>query len=148
MKVRITQKSESYRSEDTEMAHKAKWELLRKDLQVGKYTFDDESEATNSEFLSEFDSLFTTDGGEEYFSKPLSDVYNNAYLIRGTILGETEPTPNGNRFIPYSQYIKNDNRFSPKGMEWLYLALVFPKNKKGKRKSQVLFGKGMQSQKG
>lgn len=106
MKAKIVQKSNSYKPEDMMVAHKAikaKWGLLRKDLQVGKYSFDDESEATKSKFLSEFDSLFTTDGGEEYFSKTLSDVCNNAYLIRGTILGETEPTPNGNRFIPNSQ---------------------------------------------
>ena len=135
MKAKIVQKSNCYKPEDMMVAHKAikaKWELLRKDLQVGKYTFDDESEATNSKFLSEFDSLFTTDGGEEYFSKTLSDVYNNAYLIRGTILGETDPTPNGNRFIPNSQYIKDDNRFSPKGVEWLYLALGYPKTQNGK----------------
>lgn len=65
-------KSNSYKPEDMMVAHKAikaKWGLLRKDLQVGKYSFDDESEATKSKFLSEFDSLFTTDGGEEYFSK-------------------------------------------------------------------------------
>lgn len=139
MKAKIVQKSNSYKPEDMMVAHKAikaKWGLLRKDLQVGKYSFDDESEATKSKFLSEFDSLFTTDGGEEYFSKTLSDVCNNAYLIRGTILGETEPTPNGNQFIPNSQYIKDDNRFSPKGVEWLYLALGYPKAKNGKDKAR------------
>ena len=72
MKAKIVQKSNSYKPEDMMVAHKAikaKWGLLRKDLQVGKYSFDDESEATKSKFLSEFDSLFTTDGGEDTSQK-------------------------------------------------------------------------------
>lgn len=54
MKAKIVQKSNSYKPEDMMVAHKAikaKWGLLRKDLQVGKYSFDDESEATKSKFL-------------------------------------------------------------------------------------------------
>lgn len=54
MKAKIVQKSNSYNPEDMMVAHKAikaKWGLLRKDLQVGKYSFDDESEATKSKFL-------------------------------------------------------------------------------------------------
>lgn len=54
MKAKIVQKSNSYKPEDMMVAHKAikaKWGLLRKDLQVGKYSFDDESEATKIKFL-------------------------------------------------------------------------------------------------
>ena len=31
--------------------------------------------------------------------------------------------PNYERFIPKKEFIKNDNRFSPPGVEWLYLAI-------------------------
>ena len=31
--------------------------------------------------------------------------------------------PEYERFIPKKEFIKNDNRFSPPGVEWLYLAL-------------------------
>lgn len=53
MKAKIVQKSNSYKPEDMMVAHKAikaKWGLLRKDLQVGKYSFDDESEAPKVNF--------------------------------------------------------------------------------------------------
>lgn len=139
MKAKFVQKSNSYKPEDMMVAHKAinaKWEQLCEDLRLGKYTFDDECEAKKSKFLSEFDGLFTIDGGERFFSKTLSDVFNNAYVIRGTILNKTEPTPDGNRFIPNSMFIKEDNRFSPKGVEWLYLALGYPKTKNGKDKAR------------
>ena len=69
-----------------------------------------------------YDDLFNKNAGIEYNTVLISEI--EKYCVgRGTILGETEPTPNGNRFIPNSQYIKDDNRFSPKGVEWLYLAL-------------------------
>lgn len=140
MKAKIVSKSYSYKSENMIVAHKAinsKWEQMREELLLGKYTFDDEDEAKKSKFLSEFDSLFKTEGGEKYFSKTLNDVFKNAYVIRGAIISKTEPTPNGNRFIPNSMYIKEDNRFSPKGVEWIYLALGFPKNNNGKERAKI-----------
>lgn len=140
MKAKIVPKSNSYKPENMMFAHiaiNAKWELMREELLLGKYTFDDEDKAQKSKFLSEFDRLFKTEGGEKYFSKTLSDVFKNAYLIRGTILSKAEPTPNGNRFIPNSMYIKEDNRFSPKGVEWIYLALGFPKNNDGKERAKI-----------
>lgn len=140
MKAKIVQKSNSYKPEDMMVAHKAikaKWELLRKDLQVGKYSFDDESEATKSKFLSEFDQLFTIDGGQEYFSRTLTDVFNKAFVLRGAIIHDTKLELDGSRFIPNSHYIKDDNRFSPKGIEWIYLTLGFPKNNEGKEKARI-----------
>lgn len=151
MKVRITQKSESYRSEDMEMAHKAikaKWELLRDDLCLGRFRFDDICEAKKSKFLSEFDRLFTIEGGQVYFSKTLISIFNDAYVVRGAVLHESDTIPTSSRFIPNSAYIKDDNRFSPKGVEWLYLALGFPKNKNGKEKAKFCSEKECRAKKG
>ena len=41
---------------------------------------------------------------------------------RGTIL-KTDEVPNYERFLPKEEYIKEDNRFSPPRVEWLYLAI-------------------------
>ena len=41
---------------------------------------------------------------------------------RGAVLSGNE-VPDYERFIPKKEYIKKDNRFSPPGVEWLYLAL-------------------------
>ena len=42
-------------------------------------------------------------------------------FARGTIL-KNEESVDYNRFMPISKYITEDNRFSPPGVEWLYLA--------------------------
>ena len=58
-------------------------------------------------------------------SKSFSDYFKNKLTGRGTIIKPSEPsdTPNYGRFLPDSRYIKEDNRFSPAGVEWLYLAI-------------------------
>ena len=83
-----------------------------------------------------------------YFSKTLTTIFNDAYVIRGTILRESDTTPTSSRFMPNSEYIKEDNRFSPKGVEWLYLALGFPKDKNGKEKATLCSEKECKAQKG
>ena len=59
----------------------------------------------------------TIEGGQVYFSKTLISIFNDAYVIRGTVLRESDTIPTSSRFIPNSAYIKDDNRFSPKGVE-------------------------------
>lgn len=56
----------------------------------------------------------------EYNTVLISEI--EKYCVgRGTILGEDE-NPDFERFIPKTEFIKEDNRFSPSGVEWLYLA--------------------------
>ena len=43
-------------------------------------------------------------------------------LGRGARLKETE-IPDYERFLPKKEFINEDNRFSPAGVEWLYLAV-------------------------
>lgn len=151
MNAKIDTGSPCYKSEDMEKAHKAikaKWGLLRNDLRLGKFRFNDVCEAKKSKFLSEFDSLFTIEGGQVYFTKTLTTIFNDAYVIRGTILRESDTTPTSSRFMPNSVYIKEDNRFSPRGVEWLYLALGFPKDKNGKEKAKLCSEKECRAQKG
>lgn len=46
----------------------------------------------------------------------------NMDMGRGTILKKDEIIDYA-RFIPKSKFIRHDNRFSPPGVEWLYLAI-------------------------
>ena len=76
MKAKIVQKSNSYKPEDMMVAHKAikaKWGLLRKDLQVGKYSFDDEV----------FDSAVSIFSREElrYIEETLKEAHDSASML-------------------------------------------------------------------
>ena len=51
----------------------------------------------------------------------------NGYLARGTKLKAME-TVSYDRFLPKAEFINEDNRFSPVGVEWLYLAWSNDKN--------------------
>ena len=55
----------------------------------------------------------------------LSEIFNSKHVGRGTIIKPSEPqeTPPYNRLLPVSKFITEDNRFSPPGVEWLYLAV-------------------------
>lgn len=56
---------------------------------------------------------------------PLSELFNLKHIGRGTIIKSSEPqkTPPYDRLLPVSKFITEDNRFSPPGIEWLYLAV-------------------------
>lgn len=56
------------------------------------------------------------------------DVFQtDGYLARGTKLKAPE-TVSYDRFLPKAEFINEDNRFSPVGIEWLYLAWASDKN--------------------
>lgn len=58
-------------------------------------------------------------------SKSLSECFEGRLSGRGSIIKDDEPeeTPNYDRLMPMAKHIKEDNRFSPPGIEWLYLAI-------------------------
>lgn len=92
--------------------------LARKDFE---YT--DTDNALSVTFLRQFDSWFQGIGKSE-MTVSLSKFFNSEYVGRGTIIKSSEPqeTPPYDRLLPVSKYITEDNRFSPPGVEWLYLA--------------------------
>ena len=72
MKVKINTKSSCYKSEDMEIAHKAikaKWELLRDDLRLGKFRFDDVCEAQKVNFYQNFTAYLLSMGDKCIFLK-------------------------------------------------------------------------------
>lgn len=92
--------------------------LVRKDFE---YTDTDSALAVT--FLKQFDKWFQGIGKKE-METTLSDFLCDKYLGRGTIIKPSEPreVPPYDRFMPIAKFITEDNRFSPAGVEWLYLA--------------------------
>ena len=99
------------------------WDELRNQLRDGLISYDDREVITKNRFMSAINSIFSNDYGKQFISKPLEHIANEYHLIRGSVIQPAEPFPNYDRMLPKSEFITVDNRFSPKGIEWLYLAL-------------------------
>ena len=98
---------------------KDNWAQFRTDLEQGLFLYDNVEMATKSLFLRVFDDLHGNMSSK--MQRPLKDIEKNI-LLRGTILSEGEK-PNYSRMLPDKKYITCGNRFSPKGVEWLYLSV-------------------------
>lgn len=97
------------------------WSEFRQALEDGDFTFDDIDKAKKSTFLRVYDDLFNQNSGIEHKTISVKELKGKV-IGRGTILGDTE-VPNHERFVPRKEFIKDDNRFSSPGVEWLYLAI-------------------------
>ena len=134
MKARISEERRYFKFQDMQKAESAMcitWNQLRDDLCRGDFSYNDLLKAKEKTFLSVFDSLFIENKGAEIFEIKLTKVFKDYHVVRGSIIKHGEPTPDYNRLLPKSQFIKDDNRFSLKGVEWLYLALGIPKTPNG-----------------
>ena len=108
--------------EKSEKSIKKTWQEFRDALSKGDFSFDDIASAKKNTFLRVYDDLFNKNAGIEYNTVLISEI--EKYCVgRGTILGEDE-NPDFERFIPKTEFIKEDNRFSPSGVEWLYLKKI------------------------
>lgn len=72
-------------------------------------------------FLKVYDDLFHQHSGLSLQTKTLYNIRGMS-IGRGAVLRSDEK-PNFERFTPKKEYIREDNRFSPPGVEWLYLSL-------------------------
>lgn len=110
--------------EHSEKTMRRTWSELSDALARKEFEYTDIDNALAVTFLKQFDSLFQGIGKVE-MSTTLSDFFNEKYIGRGTIIKPSEPkdVPPYERFMPIAQFITEDNRFSPAGIEWLYLAV-------------------------
>ena len=115
--------------EKTEETIRATWSEFREALSTNKFKYNDIEGALNYTFLHQLDDFFEKNNCKKLFTKKLRDVFiKKNEVLRGTKL-KIDETPDYERFLPKSEYIEKDNRFSPKGVEWLYL--VVGKTEKG-----------------
>ena len=107
----------------SEAIMKQTWAEFGDALARKKFEYTDTDNALNVTFLRTFDQWFQGIGKSE-MSVTLSDFLKSNYVGRGTIIKPSEPleTPPYDRLLPFSKFITEDNRFSPLGVEWLYLA--------------------------
>lgn len=98
-----------------------RWNEFRSSLAAEEFQYDEVEKAKETTFLKVYDDLFYQNHGIKHLSKRMVDL-SAVTLGRGSILGKTE-TVSHERFLPKSEFIRSENRFSPAGVEWLYLAL-------------------------
>lgn len=95
------------------------WEDFRDALAAGEFQANEIDKALQCTFLKVFDDFFNTFSSE--LEKTLTDVAASNKLGRGTNLKPGEDLT-ADRFVPNSRFITRGNRFSPAGVEWLYLS--------------------------
>ena len=105
----------------SEQAIRKTWSEFREALANGMFSYAEIDKAKELTFLKVYDDLFHQHLGIEHKTIRIGDL-DGTLVGRGTLLGEKE-VPNYERFIPKKEFINKDNRFSPPGVEWLYLAL-------------------------
>lgn len=123
MKAHIQQKQlfDFNGREHCEQALIKTFEEFQYELANGLYRYDDINEALKHTFLRVFDNMFYANKQDKYFEKKISDM--DAYhYCRGAILREEENV-GYERFEPKAKFMTKGNRFSPKGIEWLYIAI-------------------------
>lgn len=95
------------------------WEDFTNALATGEFQANEIDKALQCTFLKVFDDFFSTFSSE--LEKTLTDVAVSNKVGRGTNLKLGENLT-ADRFIPNSRFITRGNRFSPAGVEWLYLS--------------------------
>ena len=97
------------------------WEDFRNALAEGVLQISNIAQAKEYTFLKVYNDLFHKNDGIKYNTITIGDMKKYC-LGRGAILKKDEKL-NYERFIPKKVFINEDNRFSPHGVEWLYLAI-------------------------
>lgn len=100
---------------------KETWSEFREKLVQEQYELNDIDKVKECTFLKVYDGIFNQNSGFNYKITTIGELQKFS-LGRGTILNETESI-DYERFIPKKEFINQDNRFSPSGIEWLYLAI-------------------------
>lgn len=108
---------------EAEETMRRKWNKFRNSLATGKFRFDQLQLAKKETFLKGLNDMFQDNDVKEFFTISLKEMISSGtQFCRGAKLKCREEV-SYNRFIPQKELINEDNRFSPKGYEWLYLAM-------------------------
>ncbi|WP_314962439.1 RES domain-containing protein [Peptostreptococcus stomatis] len=97
------------------------WKEFRECLANGEFSYNQIEKAKQTKFLKSYDDLFCQHSGIKENTITIGELKSNV-IGRGSILSKEE-IPNYERFLPKEEFINEDNRFSPSGVEWLYLVI-------------------------
>lgn len=110
--------------EKCSVTYRRTWEEFRKALGNNEFEYFELDKAKKCIFLSVLDNVLTYEKNMRYLTKNFNELYFHFSFCRATKIGDKEDITNIDfqRFLPNKNFIKDDNRFSPKGVEYLYLA--------------------------
>jgi hypothetical protein len=109
--------------ENCEKTIQKTWAEFRQQLADEKFLYSDVDCALQSTFLRVFDDLFQH--CHRFLEKRADEILDmNTGVVRAARIKPGAPAPVYDRFIPKAEFITEDNRFSPPGVEWLYLAFA------------------------
>lgn len=105
----------------TEETLQKTWNEFRQGLAGREFLYSDIDNALQSTFLHVFDDLFQH--GHQFLEVHATDILTaNTGMVRAARINPDALKPDYDRFLPKAEFITKDNRFSPPGVEWLYLA--------------------------
>lgn len=109
--------------EKNEKSIQRTWAEFRQQLADKAFLYSDIDAALQSTFLRVFNDLFQH--GHRFLEKEIGDVLTvDVGIVRAARIESGKSAPDYGRFIPKAEFITKDNRFSPPGVEWLYLAFA------------------------
>ena len=107
--------------EKSEQSIRKTWNDFRECLANGQFTYNEVEKAKKQTFLKVYNDLFHKHSGIDHKTIAIKCL-KGKLMGRGTILKNDEIV-DYERFLPKEEYIKEDNRFSPPHVEWLYLTI-------------------------
>lgn len=107
----------------SEEAIQRTWDEFRSALAAGVFSYSElDTAKAKTTFLKVFDDLFSN--CHQFFDASIESILSpSRTLVRAGRLRPEDPEPTYSRFIPNKDFITKHNRFSPPGVEWLYLAV-------------------------
>lgn len=110
--------------EKCSITYRRTWEEFRKALGNNEFEYFELDKAKKYTFLSVLDNVLTYEKNMGYLTRNFNELDFHFSFCRASKIGDKEDITNISfeRFLPNKDFIKDDNRFSPKGVEYLYLA--------------------------
>lgn len=112
------------------------WEEFRQVLADKKFNYKEVDKAKEITFLKQLDDMFTYSNNQKNIPTKLQYIAKSSNLCRATKLSEEEKKDKNkitySRFKPDQKNHPSINRFSPVGIDYLYLAIRFGKFKSTK----------------
>ena len=96
------------------------WNELRSDLASGMFAYNDLESAMSTRFLGVLNQLLSFNPVKEKVTVDLNFFAKSKCFVRAAKIS-TDEKIDFDRFIPKAKKMTSANRFSPKGIEWLYL---------------------------
>lgn len=96
------------------------WLELKDNINNGQFKYNDVESVKKSNFISVLNVILNSEYAKNLVTVDLSNFARAKKFCRAVII-ERDEVISESRFIPNGDFMKSSNRFSPIGVEWLYL---------------------------